>query len=254
MTDTPALPPFYSLVALARIDSTNEEAKRLAAAGSAEGTLVWAREQTAGRGRRGRAWSSPPGNLYMSVLLRPACAPEVGSQVGYVAAVALAEALEGLLPAAARPVSLKWPNDVLVGDAKISGILLEASAAADRTLDWLVLGIGVNVVASPADTPYPATNLCREGACQVTEAGLLEALAGRFLEWYQRWRSQGFGPVRERWLAGARGLGEPIEVRLETEVLKGRFADLDETGALALELPAGSRRRITAGDVYYPNL
>jgi BirA family biotin operon repressor/biotin-[acetyl-CoA-carboxylase] ligase len=253
MTDTPALPPFYSLVALARIDSTNEEAKRLAAAGSAEGTLVWAREQTAGRGRRGRAWNSPPDNLYMSVLLRPGCTPEVGSQVGYVAAVALAEALEGLL-SAGRPVSLKWPNDVLVCDAKISGILLEASAAADRSLDWLVLGIGVNIVASPADTPYPATNLHREGACQVTAAALLEALAGRFLEWYQRWRSQGFAPVRQRWLAGARGLGEPIEVRLETEVLQGRFADLDETGALALELPAGRRRRITAGDVYYPNL
>jgi BirA family biotin operon repressor/biotin-[acetyl-CoA-carboxylase] ligase len=188
----------------------------------------------------------------MSVLLRPSSAPEVGSQVGYVAAVALAEVLGGLLPG--RPVSLKWPNDVLVGDAKVSGILLEASAAADRSLDWLVLGIGVNVAASPADTPYPATNLHREGACQVTAAALLEALAGRFLEWYQRWRSQGFAPVRQRWLAGARGLGQPIEVRLETEVLTGRFADLDETGALALELPAGSRRRITAGDVYYPHL
>jgi BirA family biotin operon repressor/biotin-[acetyl-CoA-carboxylase] ligase len=253
MTDTPALPPFYSLVALARIDSTNEEAKRLATVGSAEGTLVWAREQTAGRGRRGRAWSSPPGNLYMSLLLRPSCLPEVGSQVGYVAAVALADVLEGLLPAG-RLVGLKWPNDLLVGDAKVSGTLLEASAAADRSLDWLVLGIGVKVVASPADTPYPATNLRREGAGQVTDATLLEALAGRFLEWYQRWRSEGFGPIRERWLAGARGLGQPIEVRLETEVLKGRFADLDETGALALELPAGSRRRITAGDVYYPHL
>ena len=149
---TPELPAFYRLLAYEQIDSTNEEAKRLAAAGAPAGTLVWAGEQLAGRGRRGRGWASPPGNLYVSLLLRPACPPAQACQLNFVAAVALAEAVSALLPAGAG-VALKWPNDVLVGGAKVSGILLEASAALDRSIDWLVIGAGVNIASHPADTP-----------------------------------------------------------------------------------------------------
>jgi BirA family biotin operon repressor/biotin-[acetyl-CoA-carboxylase] ligase len=247
------LPAFYRLVAHEQIDSTNEEAKRLAAGGAAGGTLVWAGEQLAGRGRRGRGWASPPGNLYASLLLRPGCPPAQACQLNFVAAIALVEAVSALLPAAAA-VTLKWPNDVLVAGAKVSGILLEASAALDRSIDWLVIGVGVNVASHPADTPYPATSLQREGAAGATVAAVLKAFAERFQAWYETWRGQGFAPVRARWLASARGLGEPIEVRLERETLQGRFGDLDETGALMLDMRDGARRQITTGDLFFPQL
>ncbi len=250
---TPRLPSFYRLVVHERIDSTNEEAKRLAADGAAGGALVWAGEQLAGRGRRGRGWASPPGNLYASLLLRPACPPARACQLNFVAAVALAEAVSSLLPAG-TPVTLKWPNDVLVGGAKVSGILLEASAALDRSIDWLIIGVGVNVASHPVDTPYPATSLQREGAADATAATILQAFAERFQVWYETWRGQGFVPVRARWLASARGLGEPIEVRLERETLQGRFGDLDESGALMLDMPDGARRQITTGDLFFPQL
>ena len=250
---TPELPAFYRLLAYEQIDSTNEEAKRLASTGAAAGTLVWAAEQLAGRGRRGRDWTSPPGNLYVSLLLRPACPPAQACQLNFVAAVALAEAVSALLPAGAE-VALKWPNDVLIRGAKVSGILLEASAALDRSIDWLVIGAGVNVASHPADTPYPATSLQREGARDATAAGVLRAFAERFLAWHEIWQAQGFPPVRARWLALARGLGEPIEVRLERETLRGRFADLDESGALMLDMGDGARRPITTGDLFFPRL
>lgn len=249
---TPRLSSFYSLVTHERIDSTNEEAKRLAAIGAPAGTLVWAGEQLTGRGRRGRGWTSPPGNLYMSLLLRPGCAPSIACQLNFVTAVALAAAVSGLLPPGA-PVALKWPNDVLVNGAKVSGILLEAAAAADRLIDWLVIGVGVNIASHPADTPYPATGLQREGL-RSTPAMVLEAFAERFESWHETWRSAGFLPVRDRWLAAARGLGEPIEIRLERETLHGRFSDLDETGALMLDMGNRGRRQVTTGDLFFPQL
>jgi BirA family transcriptional regulator, biotin operon repressor / biotin---[acetyl-CoA-carboxylase] ligase len=249
---TPRLSSFYNLVTHERIDSTNEEAKRLAATGAPAGTLIWAGEQLAGRGRRGRGWTSPPGNLYLSLLLRPGCVPSIACQLNFVAAVALAEAAVVLLPSGV-PVALKWPNDVLINGAKVSGILLEAAAAADHMIDWLVIGVGVNIASHPADTPYPATSLQREGVAS-TPAEVLEAFASSFERWHDVWREVGFTRVRDRWLASARGLGEPIEIRLERETLHGRFSDLDETGALMLDMGKGGSRQVTTGDLFFPQL
>jgi BirA family biotin operon repressor/biotin-[acetyl-CoA-carboxylase] ligase len=170
-----------------------------------------------------------------------------------VTAVALAEAIAGLLPDGIE-TALKWPNDVLVGDAKVSGILLEAATAADRMIDWLVIGVGVNVSNCPTDTPYAATSLQRAGATAVTTAVVLQAFAERFQSWYDAWHDQGFAPVRARWLALARGLGEAIEVRLDHETLHGRFAGLDASGALTLDIFEGPRRHITTGDLFFPRL
>jgi BirA family transcriptional regulator, biotin operon repressor / biotin---[acetyl-CoA-carboxylase] ligase len=249
MTDRPALPSFFSLAAFDRIDSTNEEALRRARAGAPEGELVWAREQTGGRGRRGRPWASPAGNLYLSLLLRPGVPPAEAAQLGFVAAVAIAETLHGLLPPERR-LRCKWPNDLLVDGAKVGGILPEAEAAG-RSVEALVLGMGINLASHPADTPYPATSLQAAGA-RVDVEGLLEILAGRLLAWYRRWQAEGFAPVRARWIDFAAGLGQPIEVRLESATLRGRFAALDASGALDLELADGAHRLVTAGDVFYP--
>ena len=249
MNSWPELPAFFSLVALDSVDSTNLEARRLAHAGAPEGTLVWAREQTAGRGRRGRRWTSPAGNLYLSLLLRPPARVAEAAQIGFVAAVALAETLAGFLPQERR-ISCKWPNDLLVDGAKVAGILLEAEALGEEPAA-LVLGIGVNLASHPEGLAYPATSVLAAGGGASVES-LLQALALRLEHWYDLWRRAGFTRVRERWLDFAAGLGAAIEVRLEGATLKGRFAALDPSGALELELAEGGRRLVTAGDVFYP--
>jgi len=242
------LPPAYRLVRLGRVGSTNDEAKRLARDGAEDGTLVWALEQTAGRGRRGRAWSSPPGNLYCSLVLRPEVPPAEAAQLGFVAAVGLGEAIGALVPPLV-PLHYKWPNDLLLNGRKLAGMLLESEGTHDGALDWLVLGIGANVASYPEETERPATSLHAAGAADATAERLLEGFARCFLARVDRWLEDGFEPIRAAWLARAAGIGETIRVRLEREELTGRFASLDADGALLLDTGAG-RRRVTAGDVF----
>ncbi len=246
----PQLPPAYRVVALETVDSTNDEALRLAMEGAEDGTLVWAREQTGGRGRQGRTWSSPPGNLYFSLVLRPDCAPAEAAQLGFVAGLALGEAIGSVAPPMIE-VTFKWPNDLLLNGRKGAGILLESRSDPDGALDCLILGVGVNLAHYPEDTSFPATSLRFEGATQVTVVALLEAFSRSFMSWANRWLDDGFVPVRRAWLNHAHGLGEEIEVRLPRETLKGTFKDLDERGVLVLELPDGTRREISSGDVYF---
>lgn len=248
MTDGPGLPAFFRLQGFAELDSTNEEAKRQAASGAPAGTLISARAQRAGRGRRGRVWVSAPGNLYLSIVLRPACSAGAAAQLGFAAALAVGDAVLPLLPDAAA-LAYKWPNDVLVGGRKVSGILLESQASAGGRIDWLVVGIGVNLAAFPDNSEYPATSLAAAGAAPVTVEALLEAVARAFHFWYERWLEDGFEPLRQAWLARARGLGQPIRVRLAQGESEGRFAGLDGEGALLLETGT-AQRRITAGDVF----
>jgi BirA family biotin operon repressor/biotin-[acetyl-CoA-carboxylase] ligase len=245
---SPRLPPAFRLVALDRVGSTNEEARRLAAQGAEDGTLVWAREQTAGRGRRGRAWTSPPGNLYLSLVLRPDCAPAEAAQLGFVAALAIGETSGGFVPPLVE-LHHKWPNDVLLGGRKVSGILLESEADASGALQSLVMGVGINVASAPEGTEFPATSLKEQGAGDVPVEPVLEAFCRHFLSWVDRWLADGFPPVRAAWKRRAWRLGEEIEARLPHETLRGRFDDLDESGALVLATAAGSRR-ITAGEVF----
>ncbi len=250
----PTLPAGWLLEARVTVGSTNEEAKRLALAGAPEFTTTWALEQTSGRGRRGRSWSSPRGNLYLSIVLRPEAAPALAAQIGFVAAVALAETMREVLPPGAE-VALKWPNDVLVGRRKVSGILPEVVAAGEAgRVEILVLGIGVNVASHPQDAAWPATDLASAGALAGLE-DLLERLTAALDRWITIWRRQGFAPVRERWLSLALARGEPVELRLEGRVVAGRFLDIDPEGALVLGSADGSaQQRIRAGEVFFPGL
>jgi len=248
-TGLPRLPPLYRLVALDQVGSTMQEAQRLAEEGAEEGTLVWAQAQTAGRGRLGRAWQSPRGNLYFTLILRPDCAAAEAGQISFIAALALGEAIGTVSPPI--EVTYKWPNDVLLQGSKVAGILLESRAAPAEGLEYLLLGCGVNVAHFPADEAFSATSLYHEGVPEeVTPAELLEAFARHFLSRASRWVDEGFAPIRRAWLRHAAGLGEEIEVRLPRETLRGRFKDLDADGCLLLELEGRQERRITSGAVY----
>ena len=245
----PKLPPAYRLVALDRIDSTNAEAARRAEAGAEDGTLVWAREQSSGRGRQGRTWDSPPGNLYLSLVLRPECPPADAAQLGFVAALAVGDTI-GTVGPPMLEVTYKWPNDVLLNGRKVSGILLESKTTPDGAMTWLVLGVGINVVSFPEGTETPATCIRFEGAApDLNEVAVLEAFTRHMLSCVNRWLEDGFAPVRQSWLNHAHALGEEISVRLSNQTLTGTFRDLDERGALILDLADGRQRTIAAGDV-----
>lgn len=231
------------------LDSTNEELRRQAEAGAPEGLAALARQQTMGRGRRGRTWESPEGNLFLSLLLRPQVTPAEAAKLSFLTAVVLAETLDLAAPALSPHITCKWPNDVLVRDAKIAGILLESRTRPDASLDWVIVGVGVNLRHFPAGAPYPVTALAAHGA-EVTPEVFAPWLLARFGYWLGRWRSEGFAPVREAWLGRAQGLGGQVVVRLPEGELQGRFAALDESGALLLDLPDGRRQAIAAGDVF----
>jgi len=242
------LPDGFRLHRYETLGSTNDEARSLARAGAPEGTLVWSLAQTAGKGRRGRPWVSPPGNLYLSLVQRPAGPPAQAAQLGFVAAIALGDALDRV----ARPVArlrYKWPNDLLIDGRKIAGILLESETAAAGSADFVIIGIGVNLVSAPRDVEFPATSLAEAGCAGLTASRLLEAFAHSFAGWATRWREEGFAPVRAAWLTRASGLGEGIRVRLEHQTFDGRFLDLDHDGALLLDGAEG-HRRIAAGEVF----
>jgi BirA family biotin operon repressor/biotin-[acetyl-CoA-carboxylase] ligase len=231
-------------VRLGSVGSTNDEAKRLAADGATAGTVVTAKAQIRGRGRRGAAWQSPAGNLHMSAILRPGVPASEAAQLGFVAAVAVAEAIDAVLPGAFS-VRLKWPNDVLLEGRKLAGILLEAESSGAAAVDFVIVGIGVNVAAAPRGTPRPATSLAEAGAA-VTADDLSVRIAEHLIDGHDRWHRHGFAPVRAGWLARAYGLGSEGEVNLDNERFAARFLGLDETGGLIAELRGGARRVITS--------
>lgn len=242
------MPAGYRLVSHDSIGSTNDEAKRLARSGAEARTVIWALEQTAGRGRRGRTWASPRGNFYASLIMRPACLPEHAPQLGFVAALAIGGALAELTSGLCT-LSYKWPNDVLVNDRKIAGILLESEMTAVGKLAFLVVGVGINLAAAPQGTEFPATSAAAERLGSVAPAAMLEGFLRNFQYWEDCWRNNGFARVGAAWRAAAASRGEQIRVRLENATLFGRFVDIDEQGILLLDC-AGECRRISAGEVF----
>jgi BirA family biotin operon repressor/biotin-[acetyl-CoA-carboxylase] ligase len=235
----PVLPDGWTLVALQSVGSTNDEAARLAEAGASEGTVVWAREQTGGRGRRGRSWASPLGNLYSSSIVRPDCPAARATELGFVAALAVAD----IVPVG-RAVRLKWPNDVLVDGGKVAGILPESAIGGDDRAEHVILGIGVNVGFAPTlpEMRYPGA--CLRGSVEAALEALTAALARRLAQW----RREGFPAVRAEWLAKAGPLGLEVDVKLGDELVRGRFAGMDDAGALLLDTATGPRR-IVAGEL-----
>jgi len=242
------LPPFFDWVALATIDSTSDEAKRRAKAGAPAGLLVTARRQTAGRGRHQRVWQSAEGNLFASLVLRPTCPPAKAAELSFVTAVAVADAIAAYV-GPSQPVRCKWPNDVLIGAKKAAGILLEAEPKGSA-VDFVIVGIGVNLIAHPDGVAFPATDLAAAGAGTIDPDAFLIWLAACFLARHEEWQHRGFAATRAAWLERAAGLGGDIAVELPGERLTGRFATIDPSGALVLEA-GGTARTISAGDVHF---
>ncbi|WP_198374377.1 biotin--[acetyl-CoA-carboxylase] ligase [Neoroseomonas rubea] len=240
------IPPPFRLEAHESLPSTSDLLAARAAAGEAEGLAILAHRQTAGRGTQGRVWESPPGNLHVSILLRPAAPLAEAPRWGLIAAVALADALAALLPPGA-PLTLKWPNDLLLGGAKAAGILAEA-AGEGAAIGWISLGIGVNLVHAPA-VPGRAT------AC-LADAGIAapapEAAATALLQALARWRTAylagGFGPIRDAWLARGPRRGAPLSITRGGAAFSGTFAGLAEDGSLLLATADGIRA-IASGEV-----
>ena len=248
--ELPVLPKGWQLHDLDSVDSTNAVARRFGENGAAGGQVVWAREQHQGRARRGRGWHSPPGNLYCSVLLRPDCKPSAAGQISFVAALAAADAILEVAPSI-QELHLKWPNDVVVQRRKLVGLMLESAMTPEGAVDWVVVGTGVNLDSHPEEVDYPATDLAAEGHPGVLPGAMLESYAAALAHWLAVWKVHGFGQIRDAWRERATGIGETITVRLDREIIIGRFELLDEDGALHVVLGDGSRRRITAGDVYF---
>ena len=235
------------------IDSTNEEARRLGDAGTEGPVWIVAARQTAGRGRRGRAWESPTGNFMGTLYLTPRCGPREAGELSFVAALAVHDAVASLLPPTLRPaLRLKWPNDLLYDRAKLAGILLESSGVAGAEVAWVAIGMGVNLATHPEGLEYRATSLAAMGVSGVTPDDALAALDRSFEHWLAVWRGvQGFAAIREAWLKRAEGVGGPITVRLSSGAIEGTYEGLAPDGALQLRLGDGHLELVSAGDVFF---
>ncbi|HKT53122.1 MAG TPA: biotin--[acetyl-CoA-carboxylase] ligase [Caulobacteraceae bacterium] len=231
------------------IDSTNAEARRRAEAGKAGPVWIAAREQSAGRGRRGRSWASGRGNLHATLLCSTDKPPAEAAQVSFVAALAVADFASTYVPA--RLISLKWPNDTLIGGRKASGILVESGGVSAGRL-WVCVGIGVNLATAPSLPDRPTTCLADHISGPPPSAEeALDVLAEAFARWHGVWVRTGFAPVAEAWTARAHGLGAACTANLPEGVVAGVAEGLEADGALRLRLPDGAMRRISAGDVFF---
>jgi BirA family transcriptional regulator, biotin operon repressor / biotin---[acetyl-CoA-carboxylase] ligase len=238
----------YRLESFDQTGSTNSEAMVRARAGGP----MWfvTTEQTAGRGRRQRPWIAPRGNLASSVLETIDVAPAVAATLGFAAGLALEAALRAVTNSASVGFSLKWPNDVLAGQAKLSGILLEAETRPGGSLA-VVVGMGTNIVAAPEGTPTPAISLAALGL-ETSAEQLFTALSDSWVECRGIWdNGKGFGEIRRRWLALAAGLGQPVVVHTGQATVSGIFDTIDDTGCMILRILTGDRVSISAGDVHF---
>ncbi len=231
------------------IDSTNSVAFSLGHSGAGEGTVVIADSQSQGRGRLRRPWQSPPGsNLYTSILLKPPIEPAVAPQLTLLAGVAVADLLSEYCPGAIR---LKWPNDVQIDGKKVCGILTEMRTAG-HGIDYVVVGVGINVNIQKADFDEAfrdlATSLGIETGRALSRLDLAVGLYDCFEACYVRYLVEGFAPLKKRWLKYARIVGEPIEVIFRDELQAGEVVGLDDNGALLLRGDNGLVSRVLAGD------
>ncbi len=237
---------------LTTVDSTNEEARRIAP-GLVGPTWILALEQTKGRGRRGRTWIAPKGHFAATLVMRPSEPPQVVALRSFVAALALFDAFAAVM-GRAEGLSLKWPNDVLLNGGKVAGILLE-SAGVGTKLGYLAIGIGVNLIEAPQSAlvepgAVSPVSLAGETGIFLTPEEFLNLLAPAYAHYEAQFSTYGFAPIREAWLARAAKLGEVITARTMQSETRGRFDTVDAEGNLVLSTATG-RAVIPAAEIFF---
>jgi len=226
--------------------STNADARALAEQADFGPLWVVANQQTQGRGRRGREWTSPKGNFYGSFLFPTDIPPAQRSLYSFVICLGIFDALKDLHPEGRY--QLKWPNDVLLGDGKISGMLLETGTTHHHA--WVIAGIGINLISRPDDVSYPAACLAEHRELPVEPHQMMESLTASVDHWKSIFEQKGFDAVREAWLKRASNVPGPVTVRLPDETFAGEAIDLAANGALQVKLANGTIRQVHAGDVF----
>lgn len=236
---------FWRVQVLGTTTSTQDMVRNLADVGEPEGLAVQTLQQTAGRGRHGNNWTSPMGNLYVSVLLRPQCTAAKAAQLAFVVSLALSEAMDQVMDKS-HTKTLKWPNDILIDGKKVSGILLESSITDKGLVDYVIIGTGINIFAPPEG----AIGLDSVKAEPIFVNKFRDVFLDALLIHYEAWKDKGFALVRDAWLKQAHGLGKDMTIRLPEISYRGKFNGIDENGALQAEVE-GQMRSFTAGEVHF---
>jgi BirA family biotin operon repressor/biotin-[acetyl-CoA-carboxylase] ligase len=226
------------------LESTSDLCRGLAIAGEPERLAVMARRQEKGRGRGGKTWLSAPGNLFLSVLLRPGGPVREGGLWSLLSAVALADAVAPLLTDASL-LTVKWPNDLLLDGRKLAGILLDSAADMSGKIDWLVIGFGLNLAAAPE---VPGRAIASLGKVATPPEEVAIKLLDRLDHWRRVRAVEGFAPIRAAWMSHAHAIGAPIKIKLGGQDIAGKFAGLAEDGSLLLHT-GGQMRAFAAGEI-----
>ena len=240
-----------SVISYRKVDSTNIIAYELAEKGMKEGTVILADEQVKGKGRHGRHWSSPSkGGIYMSCILRPSIAPNEISRITLLAAIAVAQAIRDV---ASLEVTIKWPNDIMMGQRKLCGILTQMKAEQD-SVDFVVLGIGINVDVPKHELPKGATSIGEElassgGKINLSRVELTKKVLERLEEYYNLMKSEGFEPIIDIWKDLSVMIGSRVKVSLHGKTFEALAHDIDPDGALVVRTDSGVLEKVSSGDV-----
>lgn len=230
------------------VTSTNDQIKDLFNQGALEGTVVIAQQQTAGRGRRGRPWISEPGNIYLSLLLTPKCSLQEVHQLSFVMVLGVGRTIRSYLPDP-QMLAYKWPNDLLVGGAKICGILIEIESQANQVADACIIGMGINVNTQPSEVTYPTTALKNHTIQTIDRHKFIADLLENIRILYETWQKDGFDPIGQEWTQSAYGIRKNMRIQMNAEEIHGQFEGINSAGALILKDDKGELHEYMSGEI-----
>lgn len=245
----------FNLVMFDSVKNTNREAQKLSCNAERSSYVVYAKEQTDGKDRHGKTWSSPKGNFYSSIALHPTFTVQSGGQLALVISMAIKDALTDIFGINYAELKFQWPSDIMLNGKKIGGILLEASSTPFKNIPaWFVAGIGVNLISHNEDSQYPTSSLKEEGFGEILGESLLNAFMTNFSKRYNTWHNRSFKTMKLEWLESAYGLNEPMSVHFKGEVINGVFEGIDDDGALLLRLKDGQLKKIMSSEVFFDHV
>ena len=241
----------FELLYFEELDSTNNEAKRRILEGILPAQcVIRAKKQSSGRGRHGKSWDSLEGNLFFSIILPRTGPLDSMTQLSFISSLAIEKAISNLLlKYKKRPkIELKWPNDVLLNNKKLSGILIESAGSNN---EYMIIGIGINITKSPKLIEYEATDLHSEEIYFTNSDDILHQIITNFLKYYYLWIAEGFLPIRKKWIKKSKALGDIISVKTNQSRISGKFIDIDFRGSIRLEVSSGQICSVTPQEVFF---